>query len=155
VTLFSGAIMITRTMPPSRLRARLALVLALFVLASCAQVNPPHDGTREAPSNCTQARHYQEVGTASWYGREHHGRRTASGQTFNMHGLTAAHRTLPFGSRIRVTNVGNGRSVVLTVNDRGPFIKGRFLDVSYRAARDLNFVRAGITRVKVEAVHAC
>jgi rare lipoprotein A len=72
-----------------------------------------------------------------------------------MYGLTAAHRTLPFGSRIRVTNVGNGRSVVVTVNDRGPFIKGRFLDVSYRAARDLDFVRAGITRVKVQSVHTC
>jgi rare lipoprotein A len=147
--------MITRTMPPSRLHAKLALVLAPFVLASCAQVSPRQQSTKEALLSCPQARQYQEVGTASWYGREHHGRRTASGQAFNMHGLTAAHRTLPFGSRIRVTNVGNGRSVVLTVNDRGPFIKGRFLDVSYRAARDLNFVRAGITRVKVEAVHAC
>jgi rare lipoprotein A len=147
--------MITRTMPPSRLRARLALVLAPLVLASCAQVSPRQESTKETLLSCPQARRYQEVGTASWYGREHHGRRTASGQAFNMYGLTAAHRTLPFGSRIRVTNVGNGRSVVVTVNDRGPFIKGRFLDVSYRAARDLDFVRAGITRVKVQSVHTC
>lgn len=72
-----------------------------------------------------------------------------------MNALTAAHRTLPFGSRIRVTNVKNGRTVVLTVNDRGPFVRGRFLDVSYRAARDLDFVRAGITRVKVQIIEAC
>ena len=142
-------------MPPSRLHAKLALVLALLVLASCAQVGPQHGGAKESSLSCTQARQYQEIGTASWYGREHHGRRTASGQPFDMYGLTAAHRTLPFGSRIRVTNVGNGRSVVLTINDRGPFIRGRFLDVSYRAARDLGFVRAGVTRVKVQTVHAC
>lgn len=143
-------------MPPtSQFCARLTLVAATFCLISCAQVSSRDGAPQGTVQNCPQARIYQEVGTASWYGQEHHGRRTASGQPFNMYGLTAAHRTLPFGSRIRVTNVRNGRSVVVTINDRGPFIRGRFLDVSYRAASDLDFVRAGVTRVKVQTVQAC
>lgn len=72
-----------------------------------------------------------------------------------MHGFTAAHRSLPFGSRIRVTNLRNGRAVMLTVNDRGPFVRGRVVDVSYRAARELNFLRDGLTPVRVERVRRC
>jgi rare lipoprotein A len=147
--------MTTHSASPPGLSIGLALALAPVFLVSCAQTAPQHVDARKSSPSCTQARQYQEVGTASWYGREHHGRRTASGQSFNMNALTAAHRTLPFGSRIRVTNVKNGRTVVLTVNDRGPFVRGRFLDVSYRAARDLDFVRAGITRVKVQIIEAC
>ena len=95
---------------------------------------------------------YNVVGTASWYGRPYHGRKTASGQIYNMNAPTAAHPTLPLGTQVRVTNLANHRSVVLTVNDRGPFAKGRNIDVSRRAAEHLGFRRAGTTRVRVEVV---
>ena len=90
-----------------------------------------------------------EIGTASWYGDAHQGLPTASGEPFDMHDLTAAHRTLPLGTRVRVTNLANGRSVVVRVNDRGPFVPGRILDLSYAAAQALAAVHAGITRVRV------
>ena len=95
---------------------------------------------------------YDVVGIASWYGGRFHGRQTASGEVYNKHAYTAAHRTLPFGTRVRVINLENGRSVVLTVNDRGPFVRGRIIDVSQRAARALGFMRRGIVRVRVTAV---
>jgi rare lipoprotein A len=90
------------------------------------------------------------VGWASYYGPGFHGRRTASGEIFDMYELVAAHRTLPLGTVARVTNLANGRSVVVRINDRGPYIKGRILDVSKGAARALAFVRDGITRVRID-----
>lgn len=87
---------------------------------------------------------------ASWYGPKYHGRRTASGVVFDMNALTAAHKTLPFGTRLKVTHVGNHRSVIVEVNDRGPFIAGRDLDLSYGAARKLGMVEQGVARVKIE-----
>ncbi|HKQ19437.1 MAG TPA: septal ring lytic transglycosylase RlpA family protein [Candidatus Eisenbacteria bacterium] len=91
-----------------------------------------------------------QVGKASFYAHKFHGRRTASGETYDETQFTAAHRTLPFGTRVRVTNLENGRKVTLRVNDRGPHVKNRVIDVSYAAARKLRFVRSGITRVRVE-----
>jgi rare lipoprotein A len=91
-------------------------------------------------------------GRASWYGERHHGRRTASGERFDMHDYTAAHRRFPFGTRLRVTNLRNGRQVVVRVNDRGPFGGGRIIDVSYAAAKSLGMVSAGSARVLVEVV---
>ncbi|OGF21218.1 MAG: hypothetical protein A2V63_05745 [Candidatus Eisenbacteria bacterium RBG_19FT_COMBO_70_11] len=91
-----------------------------------------------------------EVGLASFYAHDYHRRRTASGAVYDENALTAAHPSLAFGARVRVTNTGNGRSVVVTINDRGPFTGGRIIDVSYRAARHLGFVREGIARVQVE-----
>jgi rare lipoprotein A len=90
-----------------------------------------------------------QVGRASWYGEAHHGRVTASGEVFDMHQMTAAHPTLPLGSRARVTNLTNGRSVDVLVNDRGPVIPGRIIDLSYAAANALGAVSAGIVRVRV------
>lgn len=95
---------------------------------------------------------YQEEGMASWYGPGFHGRSTANGERYDMNALTAAHRTLPMPSFVRVTNLANGRSLVLRVNDRGPFAKGRIIDVSRRAAQLLDFERAGVTRVRVVRV---
>ncbi len=92
---------------------------------------------------------FDVVGTASWYGRPFHGRRTASGQIYNMYAFTAAHPTLPLGARVHVTNLANNRSVVLTINDRGPFARGWLIDVSRRAAESLGFLRKGTTRVRV------
>ncbi len=97
---------------------------------------------------------YNEIGAASWYGRRFHGRKTASGQIYNMNALTAAHPTLPFGTKVLVTNLTNHKSVALTVNDRGPFAKGRIIDVSSHAAEHLGFRRAGSTRVRVEVIRA-
>ena len=92
------------------------------------------------------------TGTASFYGRKFHGRPTASGARFDMHAMTAAHRTLPFGTKLRVTNARNGRSVVVTVNDRGPFHGSRILDVSRAAAERLSMVGSGSARVRLELV---
>lgn len=88
-------------------------------------------------------------GIASWYGEDFHGKKTASGETYNMYDLTAAHRTLPLGSRVRVTNLDNGEEVVVIINDRGPFKKGRIIDLSYEAARRLDMIHEGTARVKL------
>ena len=95
---------------------------------------------------------YGETGIASWYGRPFHGKRTANGAIYDMNALTAAHRTLPMPFQVRVTNLDNGRSIVLTINDRGPYARGRILDVSRRAAQLLGFHKAGTTLVRVEAI---
>lgn len=95
---------------------------------------------------------YDETGLASWYGKSHHGKRTASGQLFDMNGLTAAHKTLPLRSRVLVTNLANGRSIEVTVNDRGPFVDGRIIDVSRRAAERLGFRHSGTARVHVRLI---
>ncbi len=97
---------------------------------------------------------YQAIGqgTASYYGRELAGNRTASGERFNPHAFTAAHRTLPLGTRLRVTNVANGRSVIVRVNDRGPFVGKRLIDVSLGAAQEIQMVRSGTAQVRLEIV---
>ncbi len=93
--------------------------------------------------------HYREVGVASWYGVPFHGRKTANGETYDMHGMTAAHPTLPLPSVARVTNLQNGRSIVVRINDRGPFAKRRIIDLSRRAAWELGFKEQGTTDVEV------
>ncbi|MEO9332191.1 septal ring lytic transglycosylase RlpA family protein [Ectopseudomonas guguanensis] len=93
-----------------------------------------------------------ETGKASYYAQAHHGKRTASGERFDQNALTAAHRTLPFGTRVRVTNLNNERSVVVRINDRGPFVRGRVIDVSRAAAVRLDMLRAGVVPVRVEAL---
>jgi rare lipoprotein A len=91
-------------------------------------------------------------GMASYYGRELAGNRTASGERFNPAGFTAAHRTLPLGTRLRVTNVANGRSVIVRVNDRGPFVGRRLIDVSLGAAQEIQMIRTGTAQVRLELV---
>ncbi|HEX8571473.1 MAG TPA: septal ring lytic transglycosylase RlpA family protein [Allosphingosinicella sp.] len=91
-------------------------------------------------------------GEASYYGHELAGNRTASGERFNPNAMTAAHRTLPLGTRLRVTNLSNGRSVIVRVNDRGPFVGNRLIDVSLGAAREINMVRSGKAQVRLEIV---
>jgi len=100
---------------------------------------------RPAPAPAYQAR-----GQASYYAQRHQGRRTASGERLDNRALTAAHRDLPFGSRVRVTNLGNQRSVVVRINDRGPHTRGRLIDLSQAAARQLDMLRAGVAQVLVE-----
>ena len=93
-----------------------------------------------------------ETGTASWYGKAHHGQPTASGETYDMHAFTAAHRSLPLGTRVLVTNVQNARSVEVRINDRGPFTRGRILDLSYAAALKLGSLSDGAFRVKLRVL---
>lgn len=94
----------------------------------------------------------KERGIASWYGDDFHGWVTASGEIYDMHMLTAAHRTLPLGTIVRVTNVVNGRHVMIRINDRGPYVNGRILDVSYAAAKRLDMLRDGISAIQLEVV---
>ena len=95
---------------------------------------------------------FKQTGLASWYGRQFHGRKTASGETFDMNGLTAAHRSLPLNCYVKVTNKTNGKSVVVKVNDRGPFHGNRVLDLSYGAAKQLGITNKGVGNVSIERV---
>lgn len=97
---------------------------------------------------------FVETGIASWYGEDFHGKPTALGEPYNMYAMSAAHKTLPLPTRVRVTNLENGRSMELRVNDRGPFVGGRVIDLSYGAARELGVYRRGTARVRVEALEA-
>ena len=125
----------------------LPILFASIVLAGdCAQAKAPST----APASIE--RHHAERGQASWYGKARHGQRTASGEHFDMHALTAAHRTLPFGTIVRVTNLSSGRSVNVRINDRGPSRRDRVIDLSYEAARKLGFVARGTARVEITVV---
>jgi rare lipoprotein A len=95
---------------------------------------------------------YSEIGAASWYGSKHHGRQTASGERFDMNDYTAAHRSLPIGTRVRVFNPRNGKEVIVRINDRGPFNKRRIIDVSRAAARVIGLIKLGVAKVKVEVI---
>jgi len=94
-----------------------------------------------------------EVGTASWYGQQFQGKETASGEPFDMQDFTAAHPTLPLGTFVKVTNLRNGKAVVVRVNDRGPVVEGRIIDLSYNAARALGFKDRGLQTVRLDLVH--
>ena len=93
-----------------------------------------------------------QIGIASYYGKKFHRKLTANGQKFNMYKVSAAHKTLPLGTRVKVTNLNNGKSIRLTINDRGPFKKGRILDLSYKAAQKLGFVNEGTTKVRIDVI---
>jgi rare lipoprotein A len=94
---------------------------------------------------------FRQIGVASWYGPGFHGRKTASGERYDQNDLTAAHRKLPLGSEVKVTNLENGRSITVEINDRGPYAKGRVLDLSKAAARELGMVENGLAKVRIEA----
>jgi peptidoglycan lytic transglycosylase len=119
--------------------------LLMVLVSGCASQRSSTSGARLQPGT-------DQIGTASYYARSFHGRKTASGERYDMNRLTAAHRTYPFGTALRVTNLGNGRNVVVRVNDRGPFARGRILDLSFAAARRLDMVRSGTARVRLEAM---
>src|SRR5262245_50023993 len=121
-----------------------ALALSGFLaLAGPAEAQQTAAGSGRQRCQCS-------VGTATWYGANAQGRRTSSGERFNRHAFTAAHRSLPFNSRVRVTNLRNGRSVVVRITDRGPFGRGRVIDLSEAAARELDMVKRGIAPVRIE-----
>jgi len=134
-------------LPPRRRSARraaglalCALVAVLLAVAGCRSERPP-----PPPGGV-------ERGIASWYGGKFQGRPTASGEIFDTHQLTAAHRSLPFQTRVEVVNLDNGRRVVVRINDRGPFVRGRIVDLSYAAARQLGMVGPGTARVELHVL---
>ena len=93
-----------------------------------------------------------QIGIASYYGSKFHKKRTANGEIFNMYKVSAAHKTLPLGTKVRVINLKNRRSLTMTINDRGPYAKGRIIDLSYKAAQKLGFVNEGTTKVRIEVL---
>lgn len=145
----------------SRFRRRTlysAILLLVAAEASGCAVDRPRSTIAARPAeawpggDAPQGRPRPEVGLASWYGEFHHGQATASGEIFDMTGMTAAHRTLPLGTQLQVVNLHNGRVVRVRVNDRGPYVDGRILDLSRDAARALGMEHSGLARVKLEVI---
>jgi rare lipoprotein A len=150
------------------MRRRLAHGLALAVCIAglgAAQGNSGSDHDRGSPAQPAQQKtvsakrtpsirkgHPYQVGTASWYGEYFQGKETASGEPYDMYDMTAAHPSLPLGTYVRVTNLRNGRAVVVRVNDRGPVVDGRIIDLSYGAAKALHLERQGIQQVRLDLV---
>jgi rare lipoprotein A (peptidoglycan hydrolase) len=122
------------------------------VIAIVAWGVPGIAGRADAQIGRIQPKQYVQVGVASWYGPWHQGRRTANGERFDMHKLTAAHKTLPLDSKVRVTNLANGKSVEVKINDRGPYVGDRVIDLSERAAQRLGMKQQGVATVRVEVV---
>ena len=120
-------------------RRLLYILGSIILLTSCA-------GMKYFPSGNIQK------GLASWYGSDFHGKPTSNREIYNMHAMTAAHKTLPFGTYVKVKNLNNGRSIVVRINDRGPFIKGRIIDLSYAAAKKLGMSDSGIAPVKIQVL---
>ncbi len=157
-------------MRPSLQRVVLIGIGVIFIAAACASA-PRYTSKRKPPRKKSAPSRRIEppvtrtpsikvrpgavfVGVASFYGPDFHGKLTANGEVYDMYGLTAAHRTMPLNTIIRVTNVANRKSLIVRINDRGPYIQGRMLDLSYGAALKLGFVSQGTTRVKVEVIEA-
>jgi rare lipoprotein A len=147
------------------MQARIAhgLMIALLIVGLGAAQGPNNSEASSAPTRAVPAKpeirsqtgkhQPYQIGTASWYGEYFDGKQTASGEDFDMYDLTAAHPTLPLGSYVRVTNLRNGRAVVVRVNDRGPIVPGRIIDLSYGAAQALQFKQRGLQRVRLDLVN--
>jgi rare lipoprotein A len=146
-------------------RAMSILAAAVFLAANVGAATVPNHQQPQAKTNAipvavkapknqkstkVEPKPFQ-VGSASWYGKQFHGRTTASGEDFDMFEFTAAHRTLPLGTFVKVTNLKNGKWIVVRVNDRGPYVGNRIMDLSYSAARMLNF-RDGVERVRIDLI---
>lgn len=137
------------------------LMIGALIVGLGAAQGPNNSEASSAPSNSApikpeiqrsaKAQPYQ-IGTASWYGQDFDGKPTASGEDYDMYDMTAAHPTLPLGSYVKVTNLHNGRAVVVKVNDRGPIVPGRIIDLSYGAAHALQFDHRGLQRVRLDLV---
>jgi len=143
------------------MRGRIVQGLAVALLVALGAANGPINssaasnpkfGPNQAPKALSAHNKPYQVGTASWYGDYFEGRPTASGEPFNMYDMTAAHLTLPLGTLVRVTNLHNRRSVIVRINDRGPYVDGRIVDLSYNAARVLHFDQQGLQRVRLDVV---
>ena len=136
--------------------------LVLGILISCAAKpsTPPQKPGKPKPYRVgktwyqpvSDARGFKQSGIASWYGKKFHGRKTSNGETYNMYAMTAAHKTLPLGTFVHVKSLDNGKEVTVRVNDRGPFVRGRIIDLSYSAAKKIDIVTTGTARVKIIAL---
>ena len=105
-------------------------------------------------SACAKPKKIQiQIGKGSWYGKKFQGRLTANGERYNMYALTAAHKTLPFNSMVEVTNLSNNRKIIVRINDRGPYAKGRIIDLSYLAAKKLGYVNKGVAKLKLRVLY--
>ena len=136
-----------RQLGPPNVRCLLAAAAVAAVLSGdAAAAHAQREGSGKSIG--------QHVTRASWYGRAFHGRRTASGRIFNQNELTAAHRTLRLGTRVRVTELRGGRSVVVRITDRGPYVRGRGIDLSYAAARHIGIIERGVAPVRLEPIEA-
>lgn len=128
----------------------IALFLAILLLGGCA------DRSSDAPApddeRAERQQSFSQRGKASYYARMHHGGRTANGETHDQNALVAAHRSLPFGTKVRVTNLSNGKQVTVRINDRGPFRRGRIIDLSRAAAQQLDMLKKGVVTVRIETV---
>jgi len=133
----------------SRRRGPRLLTALLLLALLAAAADPAFGADRAKPVSAVRT---PQTGTASWYGREHAGKPTASGAVFDPDRLTAAHLKLPLGTRVRVTHVASGRSVVVTINDRGPYVRGRIIDLSHEAAEQLGMVDKGLAKVRLEVM---
>ncbi|PYP91213.1 MAG: hypothetical protein DMG65_08570 [Candidatus Angelobacter sp. Gp1-AA117] len=128
------------------------LMAALFLAANVGAAPVPTHPKPKTATSSTAPKPYQ-IGNASWYGKKFHGKETASGDDFNMFELTAAHRQLPLGTYVKVTNLRNGKWVIVRINDRGPYVGRRIMDLSYGAARMLDF-HAGVEKVRLDLVQS-
>ncbi len=133
-------------------------VMGMLSLAACAeQALPPPPVAAlppPVPAPAPEQPFFNQIGTASWYGDFHHGRKTANGERYDMHDMTAAHRSVRMGTVLRVTNLENGRTTTVRINDRGPYVDGRVIDLSAAAAHDLGMKQSGLARVRIEAYAA-
>ncbi|WP_313286030.1 septal ring lytic transglycosylase RlpA family protein [Stutzerimonas kunmingensis] len=132
----------------TRFTTLLLLALLALLVSGCADRQPAQPA--KAPKSTQE--HFSQSGKASYYARMHHGQRTANGETHDQNALVAAHRSLPFGTRVRVTNEHNGKQVVVRINDRGPFRRGRIIDLSRAAAAQLDMLKTGVIRVRIETL---
>ena len=129
----------------------MALIMSEAACSPAPRYRAKRSGKRQMTKSVTTSGAYQ-IGQASYYGKKFHGRKTANGERFDMYAMTAAHRKLPFGTEVRVTNLVNGRSVVVRINDRGPFVRGRIIDLSYGAAKEIGLIQSGVAKVKLDIV---
>ncbi len=140
------------------------LMVFLTVVAGCSGLESSRPARETSPKPYkvagkwyqprSHAQGFRQKGIASWYGKKFHGRKTSNGEIYDMYGISAAHKTLPFNTIVRVHNLDNGRKIDVRINDRGPFIRGRVIDLSYGAARKLGLVGPGTARVKIVALGA-
>jgi len=155
------AFLLKKRQPPA-IHRRLALCgLFVFLFFGCATVEPPPTPPGQPKpykigknwyQPLAHAQGFNQRGRASWYGRDFHGKKTSNGETYNMYAMTAAHKTLPFGTYVRVHNLENNRKIDVRINDRGPFARGRIIDLSYTAAKKLGVVGPGTADVEIIAL---
>ena len=134
------------------LRISFAITLVAILLAGCAHKKHARPTPRPPAPSAAPQLGQTETGMASWYGHPYHGRRAANGEIYDMEKLTAAHRTLPFDTWLRVVNLDNSKTVEVRITDRGPFVEGRIIDLSHAAARAIDMIGPGIARVRLEVI---